>query len=275
MRAVRRSAPHGRAARLLSYVLAALMAIQAAVGLLVPSVYRDADWAKAAWFGNDIVTLVVAVPLLTGALFISRRGSRRADLVWFSMLGYALYNYAYYVFGARMNELFLLYIVLFVLPVVILVLALGSYDATALAAGASSRTPRRWVSGYMALTGVGLAVAWSAQWAGWVFGGAEPAIGEEAFALIAALDLSLMVPYFVLGAVLLWRRRPWGYLLATVMCLKGATYTLVLTVSSAVAAARGMAGGAAQVPVWAAWTLAGAAAASALLVGQTPGREPR
>jgi len=256
-----------RPARLLSYVLAALMVVQAGVGLVAPSVYRDAEWAKAAWFGNDLVTLLVAVPLLAGGLLLSRRGSRRAELVWLSMLGYALYNYAYYVFGARMNELFLLYVAAFVLPAVTLALTLGRYDVVELAEEFSPRTPRRPVAAYMAFTGVGLAVAWSAQWAGWVFSGIEPAIGEDAFTLIAALDLSLMVPYFVLGAVLLWRGRAWGYALGTIMCLKGATYTLVLTASSTVAATRGIEGSAAQVPVWAAWTLAGALATGALLSG--------
>ncbi len=249
----------------LSAVIAALMAVQAAAGLLVPSLYRDAEWARAAWYGNDIVTLAVAVPLLVSALVFARRGSLRAELVWFAMLGYALYNYAYYVFGARMNELFPLYVTLFVAPAVALVLALGRFDATALTAAVSGRAQRRLVAGYMALTGVGLAMAWLAQWAGWVFSGIEPAIGEEAFTLIASLDLSLMVPYFVLGAVLLWRSHPWGYVLGPIMCLKGATYTLVLTVSSTVAATRGIEGTAAQIPVWAAWTLVGAVAAGALL----------
>jgi hypothetical protein len=265
--------PADNPARVLSAVLAGLMALQAGIGLIAPGLYRDAEWAKAAWFGNDLVTLFVAVPLLAAALLPARRGSRRAELVWFAMLGYAVYNYAYYVLGARMNELFLLYVTLFVLPVVGLVLALGRYDVAALARGFSGRTPVRAVSGYMMLTGLGLAVAWTAQWAGWVFGGVEPAIGEEAFTLIAAMDLSLMVPYFVLGAVLLWRRHPWGYVLGAIMNVKGATYTLVLTASSTVAATRGIEGSAAQIPVWGLWTLAGAAAAIALVRGAGAGVE--
>ena len=123
------------------------MAVASLAGLLRDGFYCDAEWAKAAWFGNDIVTLFVAVPILVIALLLARRGSRRGELLWYAMLGYAVYNYAFYLFGARMNELFLLYAVLFVL----------------------------------------LAIAWTAHWAGWVFRGIEPAIGEEAFTLIASL----------------------------------------------------------------------------------------
>lgn len=76
----------------------------------------------------------------------------------------------------------------FVLPVIALVLALGRLDVDAVAADLSPRTPVRWVSVYMVFTGAVLAIAWTAHWAGWVFRGIEPAIGEEAFTLIASLD---------------------------------------------------------------------------------------
>jgi hypothetical protein len=264
----------GTAARL-SWALVPLMSVASLAGLLWDGLYRDAEWARAAWFGNDLVTLFVAVPLLAVSLVLARRGSLRGELVWYAMLGYAVYNYAYYIFGARMNELFPLYVLLFVLPIVALILALGRLDAEVVAAEFSPRTSVRWISGYMAFTGVGLAVAWTAQWAQWVFAGVEPSIGEEAFTLIAALDLSLMVPFFLIGAVLLWRRRPWGYVLGAIMNLKGATYTLVLTAGSAVGAARGIEGSAGQVPVWGVWTLVGLAATVALLAGVSGDGEKR
>jgi hypothetical protein len=40
------------------------------------------------------------------------------------------------------------------------------------------------------------------------------------------LNLALLVPTEILAAVLLWRRAPWGYVLATVMLLFGAVYQL-------------------------------------------------
>ena len=46
-----------------SILLAALMVTQALLGLLASGNYRDVAWIKAAWFGNDLVTLLIAVPL--------------------------------------------------------------------------------------------------------------------------------------------------------------------------------------------------------------------
>jgi hypothetical protein len=40
------------------------MAAQALMGLTAPEQYRDVEWIKATWVGNDWLTLVVAVPLL-------------------------------------------------------------------------------------------------------------------------------------------------------------------------------------------------------------------
>ena len=52
------------------------MVIQAVMGLVLQTAYRDIDWIRATWFGNDWVTLVVAVPLLFAGLV---RGAVRLD----------------------------------------------------------------------------------------------------------------------------------------------------------------------------------------------------
>jgi hypothetical protein len=249
----------------LSILVAGLMAFQSALGLLVPSLYRDTGWVTAAWYGNDLVTLIVAVPLLAWSLAATRRGSPRAELLWYSMLGYAVYNYAYYLFGAALNWFFPLYVALFSLPVIGLVLALGNLDARAVAGWFAPRPPVRWIGGYMLFIGVGLTIAWTAQWAMFLAAGTEPSIGVGAFQLVAAMDLSFMVPWFVLGAVLLLRHAPWGYVVAPIILVKGATYTLVLTATSTMAALRGVEGTVEQIPVWALWTAVGGIAAWALL----------
>jgi hypothetical protein len=253
------------ATEVLSAAVASLMVIQAAAGLLFPGLYRDEEWIRAAWFGNDLVTLFVAAPLLITALTFARRGSMRGQIVAYAALGYAVYNYGFYLFGARMNAFFPLYVILFVLPTLALILALARLDPSAIASAFRPRTPVRWIGGYMLATGAVLATAWTLQWALLVFRGIEPAIGEEALALIAAMDLAFVVPYMMIGGVLLWRRRPWGFVLGPIMILKGATYTLVLTASSTIGALRGLEGSAAQIPVWAVWTLLGLGAMGLLL----------
>ncbi len=59
----------------LSTVLLALMLTQALMRLAVRAAYRDVEWIRTTWFGNDWVTLVVAAPLLgtTGRALINKR----------------------------------------------------------------------------------------------------------------------------------------------------------------------------------------------------------
>jgi len=249
----------------LSWTVAALMTLQSGIGLAFPSVYRDVEWIKAAWFGTDIVTLAVAVPLLVTGLLLARAGSVRGELLWYAALGYGVYNYGYYALGAHLNALFPLFVVVFVDAMWALAIALATADLERVAAAFGPKTPVRAVAGYMTLTGVGLAFAWIAQWAAYVFTGAVPSIGEGPFRLVAAMDLSLMVPLFCVGALLVWRRREWGFVLSAVAIVQGAAYTLGLTLASLVGGLRGIAGSMEQVPVWGIWTLAGVAAAAALL----------
>lgn len=251
----------------LGWIIAALMTVVSLVGLLAQDVYRDADWIRAAWFGNDIITLVVAVPLLIAGLLLWRRGSRVGEMLVYSMFGYALYGYAYYMFGAALNVLLPLFVALVVLSLVALAFALGSLDASGLAASFSGRTPVRVVAAYMMFTGIGLGMAWLAQWAAYVFAGIEPSVGPEPFKLVASLDLTLIVPFMFLGGLLLWRRSPWGYVLGALYTVKGATYTLVLTAGSTVGALRGIEGTAVQIPIWGVWTVVGALAAFMLIRG--------
>src|SRR5687768_2368087 len=98
-----------RPARLLTVAVVALMPLQAALGLLLPGEYRDPEWIRATWFGNDCVSLLVAAPLLLAAFVSSRRASARGVLVWLGTLAYATYNYAFYLFGAALNVFFPLY----------------------------------------------------------------------------------------------------------------------------------------------------------------------
>ena len=117
-----------RTAYLLTMVLVSLMGVQAVLGLLFQAQYRDADWITATWFGNDWFTLVVAVPMFAVALMSAGRGSIRGLLLWVGMLGYGVYNYAYYLFGAALNAFFPLYVLICVLSSVTLILVLSRME---------------------------------------------------------------------------------------------------------------------------------------------------
>ena len=75
-------------AYILSAIIAILTVVASAGGLFITDLYWDNAFATSAWRGTDLVTLVIAVPILTAALILSLRGSLRAQLIWLGMLDY-------------------------------------------------------------------------------------------------------------------------------------------------------------------------------------------
>lgn len=254
----------------LSGLIAVLMLVQAGAGLAWPGLYRDNLFVATASRGNDLVTLVVALPLLLLALVLARRGSARAHLVWLGMLDYALYNYAFYLFGTAFNRLFLLYVALFALSLYTLLIALANVDVAAIRPAFPESLPNRWISGYMLFVALGLSSVYLAQSVGFIVTGDLPPIvvlSGHPTNIVFALDLSLVVPVLALGAWLLWRRHPWGYVLAIIANVKGAVYMLVLCVNTVWAFQAGAVESTAELGLWGPIGLA-SLIASLVLVGQ-------
>jgi hypothetical protein len=244
-----------RVARRLSTVLLAVMLTQALMGLAFPTAYGDVEWIRAAWLGNDGVTLVVAAPLLLVGLVRTAVGSVRGLLLWLGLIGYALYNYAFYLFGAALNAFFPIYVVALVLAVTVLILALSQIDATRFVHSVSPTAPVRFLGGSLVFIAVGLASAWIGIWAAYVFAGRPTPVEPEAFKLVAALDLSLMVPALTVGGVLIWRRMPGGLVISAIASIQGALYLLVLSVNSVAAINRGVTNAPGELPIWGTLTI--------------------
>jgi hypothetical protein len=242
------------------YILTAIITILAIVasagGLFIDHLYRDNLLVTSSWYGNDLVTLVVAVPMLVLALILSMRGSQRAQraqLVWLGMLDYMLYNYAFYLFGTAFNTFFLVYVALFALSIFALIFGLVALDVKGISQRFRARTPVRWIAGYMMFVAVGLSGVYVAQWVGFIATGQLPPIVIQTghpTSVVFSLDLSLVVPVLALGAVWLWKRQPWGYVLAAIVNVKGAAYMLALCAVTLSAVRAGASEDVSQVALW-------------------------
>jgi hypothetical protein len=220
-----------KTAYILSIVIGLLIAVASAGGLFLEELYRNNLWATSQFRGSDLVRLVIVVPLLFAAIIFARRDSPRALLIWLGILWLTVYDYAFYLFGAAFNEFFLIYVALFSLSILALLFALPYIDATEIARLFTPRTPTKWISGYLLLIALFLGGLWIAQTMSFIFTGQAPASLEASghiTEIVFALDLSLLVPGLVLAAIWLWQRRPWGYVLAAMMLVKGTLYPLAL-----------------------------------------------
>lgn len=184
-----------------------LAAVGAAAGLLVPDLYRDTDaWVREAQ-ATDLVTLVLAVPLLAAALWLGHRGDVRWQLVTAGALGYLAYSYAIFAFSVAPNALTLLYIAVLGLSAWSLVMRLGAIDGRPLT-DLSRRSPRRATAVFLLAVPVLFGLLWLGEIAG-----AASANGPSEMLVelglptnpIWALDLAFALPVVAYGGIRLLR----------------------------------------------------------------------
>jgi hypothetical protein len=261
-----------RFGRRLSMALLVVMFSQSVMGLMFQDAYHDVEWIRATWFGNDWVTLVVAAPLLFVGLVWTTAGFVRGLLLWLGLIAYALYTYAFYLLGTAFNAFFPIYVVGFVLAIIVLILVLPQIDLRGIIDGLRPVAPVRLIGGSLVFIGSGLALVWLAMWAAYVFAGRPTPVEPEAFKLVAALDLSLMVPALVAGGLLIWRRTAWGLVISGIASIQGAVYLLVLSVNSYVAIQRALVSTPGELPLWTTLTVFTATVAFVLIASIRPER---
>ena len=226
-----RAGPRLTAAYVLTAVLLGLMVVQSVLGLVVDGLYPEQTWAVAALRGNDLVTLVLVVPMLSAAAWLSRRRpSTAAVVVWLAMLFYGVYNYAYYAFGAGFSDVFLLHVAALATAAYALLMLGTSLDADVVALGVRGGAWARVVAVFTALLGAALVGAWGTMSIRFAVTGALPedVMPPEAVHLVYALDMAVLAPAFLVAGVLLWMRVPWGAVLAAAVNVSGAAYLAVL-----------------------------------------------
>jgi hypothetical protein len=261
----------------LSLVVTGLAAVASLLGLLVPGLYRDEPMLASSWRINDLVTLALVAPVLVAARHHAARGSSFAHWVWIGALHYMLYNFAFYVFGAVLNGLLLVHIAIVALSGWSLVLALRDLDLAS-ANAMSTRVPAKRVAAWMLFVSLGLTVTWTAQWIVALLRTTAPQrfdVTAEFIRVTAGIDLSLMVAILVPGAILLWRRRPWGVVLGTALNVSGALYNVVLAAGTVVQIRAGLTGAWPLLFLWLALGVGCAACAQRLHATTRPPNDAR
>ncbi|WP_197282644.1 hypothetical protein [Bacillus sp. FJAT-18017] len=180
---------------------------------------------------QDIVTLVLGIPLLIVSLFLSNKGLLKGRLLLAGTLGYFLYTYASYSFLSAYNPFFLIYVLLMSTSFFAFTLILTSFNTNALAARFKETMPVRFLGGVLIFLGIAIGLMW--------FGRIVPSLTRKVVPVgldhyttlvIQALDLGFVVPIGIVAGWMLLKRRPAGYLLGPIIIIK------VLTLSTAVTA---------------------------------------
>lgn len=174
--------------------------------------------------GWDWVTLVVAVPALLALSAGIAKGSLRARLLAVGVLAYLLYQYLMYAVFWALGPLFPLFIVIYPLAAAAIVGIVSTVDVPRLPESVTERFPRRGMAVFSVLVAVLLLGMWTKRIVVGLSGDLAGAglLGMPTLT-VQAMDLGMLVPLALATAALLWRSRPWGYLMGSVFAVKGVT----------------------------------------------------
>lgn len=205
----------------LAYQLAAGLAVVVATGaaltFFVDGVLGGPPVSNGNARGTALVELVLAVPLLVVSTVLAHRGSARGVITWLGATGYLLYNSLMFLFATPFNSLFLLYVAAFSLCIWSAILVLSHTDIAALGSQCSPTAPVRAIAIYAwVVVGLNLLV--------WLKG-IVPAMTNDVptsflegsgmtTSPVYVQDLAIWFPLTATAALLLWRKRPWGFLLS-------------------------------------------------------------
>ena len=206
----------GRASYWLSAGLAATALVAGATTFVAKDSIAGPAVAVGSARGTALVVAVVAVPALVGAMWSSRHGSLRAIIVWLGAAAYLLYNAVMLLFATPYNRFFLVYVAMLGFSLWSIGAVLVQTDATGLARRVTGPLPRRGIAIYAWIVAVLNALIWlrtiiptmTADHPGSVLLGTGVATNP-----VYIQDLAIWIPLAVVGATLLWKGLPRGYLL--------------------------------------------------------------
>ena len=194
--------------------------------------YRyDTPIGAISFKAGDLITLFLAIPALIVSFALYRQGSMRGGLLLTGALAYFLYTYISVGFGATYNNLFLVYILIFSASLFGLILALTSFDVQALPAHFAESLPHRGIGIFLIVSGVILSLIWLllSILPALLQSKAPPEAYFYTTFMTGIVDIGIVAPALLIAGVLIHRRAPLGYLLASTMlvftCILGANLT--------------------------------------------------
>lgn len=193
---------------ILSWVTAALMAVASLAGILYPAAIYATAKLQQSYLTNDVVNIVIGLPVLLGSIYAARRASLLGMLLWPGALLYVVYNYLVYTFGNPFGWLTFLSVLMVLISTLAIIILVGKIDADRVKKQIADKVPRRFSGVVMIVFGAFFIVRVAGIIAGAARGGTPLPLSEIGLA-VADVTLSLL---WIIGGTLLLRRQPLGYL---------------------------------------------------------------
>jgi hypothetical protein len=196
---------------LLSLLIALVTAAASVAGLLFQDEIYPTDELRQSFVANDVVNLLLGLPILLGSMWLVRRGRLVGLLFWPGALFYGLYNYLVYLLGMPFNAMYPLYLVIVTLSIYATIGLIASIDGLAVKRYLSGQVPEKLAGIVLSVFGLLFMLLAASGLAGALTSNSEIARPE-----LALLTADFIVCFaWIIGGVLLWRRQALGYVSGT------------------------------------------------------------
>lgn len=191
---------------------------------------NDSISVASQGIAQDIITMILGIPLLTASLYLSRKGLLKGKLLLSGTLAYFLYTYTSYSFLWMYNSLFLIYVMLMSISFFAFLLTMMSFDIESLPLHFNKKFPVKFLGSLFIFIGISIGLMWIGRIIPPLITHSIPPSLEHYTTLpIQALDLGFIVPLAFLTGILIIKKKPFGYLLSSIITTKGITMLTSIT----------------------------------------------
>ena len=200
-----------RLAYLSSFTIVLVVTIASIAGILSQASIYPTEELRRNFMPNDVVNLLIGVPILLGSMWFTYRGKLIGLLLWPGALLFVFYNYLAYLFAVPFSEIYLLYLILVALSAYTFIGLIAVIDRAFVKNQLQGQVPERLAGGI--ISGLGLLFLIR------VVAVLVLAIINET--VITRIELSVLIadflisPALIIGGILLWRKKALGYVSGT------------------------------------------------------------
>lgn len=209
-----------------SFLVAILMTVASIAGLQYHSLTYPTDELIRTFIPNDVVNLLIGLPILLGSMWLAWRDRLIGLLCWTGALFFVFYNYTAYVFAMPLNWAFLAHLILMTLSAYALVALVALIDGKAVQQRLSGSVPERFAGGVLA----GLGILFLLRAIGVVVGALTSGTSLAETELAVNIADFLTTPAWVIGGILLWKRKEFGYVTGLGLLFQGSMLFIALII---------------------------------------------
>lgn len=180
---------------------------------------------------QDLITVILGIPMLIISLIILKKESLRGKLLLTGTLGYFFYTYMSYTFLWNFNYLFLAYIALMSCSLFAFIMSIMEIDIHNIKNNFKDKLPNKLLGGFEIFVGIAIGMMWLGKIVQALKTGTAPdGLEHYTTLVIQGMDLGFVVPAAILSGLLLIKKNNYGYLMSSIIIIKGFSMLTTITV---------------------------------------------